>query len=73
MNSFGYFFNFPDTVSGNFQYPVSGRISGHSNPVFGRIPDIKKGRISGASLLKTDTEDTVAWLLLPPLPLFPPQ
>jgi hypothetical protein len=43
-------------ISGYFQYPVSGRISGKSNPVSCRIPDIKKkfglsGRISGASLL----------------------
>jgi hypothetical protein len=25
-------------ISSYFQYPVSGRISGKSNPVFGRIP-----------------------------------
>jgi hypothetical protein len=32
-------------ISGYFQYPVYGRISGKSNPVSGLIPDIKKGRI----------------------------
>jgi hypothetical protein len=40
-----------------YQYPVSRRISGKSNPVSGRIPDIKKaglsGRISSASLIPT--------------------
>jgi hypothetical protein len=32
-------------ISGYFQYPVSGHISGKTNPVSGRIPDIKKGRV----------------------------
>jgi hypothetical protein len=43
-------------VSGYFQYKVSGRISGKSHLVFGRIPVIKKAglfvRIFGASPLK---------------------
>jgi hypothetical protein len=43
-------------ISGYFQYPVTGQISGNSNPVSGRIKDIKKSRlsggISGASLVK---------------------
>jgi hypothetical protein len=54
----------PDTVSGRisgyFQKPVSGRVSGKSNPVSGRIPDIKiaglSGRISGAMHQKTVME-----------------
>jgi hypothetical protein len=29
-------------ISGYFQYSVSGQISGKSNPVSGRMPDIKK-------------------------------
>jgi hypothetical protein len=40
---------------GYFQYPVSGRISGKSNPVSGWIPDIKKGRISGAYIVVKGT------------------
>jgi hypothetical protein len=34
-------------ISDSFQYPVSGRISGKSNPLSGRIPDIKKDGLSG--------------------------
>jgi hypothetical protein len=32
-------------ISGHFQHPVSGRISGKLNPVSGRIPDFLKSRI----------------------------
>jgi hypothetical protein len=45
MNYYGYIGIPIGQVPGHFQYPVSGRISGKSNPVSGRIPDIKKGRI----------------------------
>jgi hypothetical protein len=46
MNWYGYRLQF-GRMSGYFQYPVFGRISGKSNPVpvFGRIPNIKKGQI----------------------------
>jgi hypothetical protein len=44
----GYLFNLAGYPA-FFQYTVSGK----SNPVSGPIPDIKKGRISGASLTFT--------------------
>jgi hypothetical protein len=46
LNWYGYHFNFPGYLAiFSTRYPVSGRISGKSNPVSGLIPDRKKGRI----------------------------
>jgi len=38
-------------IQNSFSGQISGRISGKRNRISGRIPDTKKGRISGATLV----------------------
>jgi hypothetical protein len=71
MHLFGYLFNlagYHAGVSGYFQYPISGRISGKKNPVSGRISDIKKGWI--IRLLIRYIPNINLSILLPVLVLF---